>query len=323
METSANLQKQLSEQTIAVVIPCFRVAESIGRVIEHLPDWIDHIIIVDDCCPQQSGRVAQQSSDPRVSVLFHPKNQGVGGAVKTGYRRALELDCQIVVKMDGDDQMDPAYLPALLEGLLAGRADYAKGNRFGDFGALRSMPKHRLIGNNLVSFMAKAFSGYWNVMDPANGYTAICRRVLAKLNLAKISSRYFFETDMLFHLNLVNAVVQDVPMAARYGDEVSSFKAREALLQFPPRLAYGIGKRILLRYFIYDFNMASVYLLLGVPMFLWGLIFGILQWVDSYRHGVPKTAGTVMLAALPLIIAFEMLLGAISIDIQNVPRKTK
>ena len=305
----------------AVVIPCYNVADHIREVILTLPSGLDHIIVVDDACPQHSGKIVEEIADDRIHLLYHEKNQGVGGAVLTGYQKALDLGCDIVVKMDGDGQMDPACLEDLIEPLVRDEADYTKGNRFHDFQALRSMPKIRLIANNIMSFSAKVFSGYWNIMDPANGYTAIHRRALEKLDLRKIARRYFFETDMLHHLYLINAAVQDIPMPAQYGDEKSSFTAREALFQFPPRLFYGLIKRIFLRYFIYDFNMASVYILLGLPLFLWGLIFGIVEWVDSYVTGAGKPAGTVMLAALPLIISFEMLLQAISIDIQLVPKK--
>lgn len=307
----------------AVVIPCYKVADHIREVILTLPSRLDHVIVVDDACPQHSGTIAEEMDDTRIHVIYHEKNQGVGGAVLTGYQKALELHCDVVVKMDGDGQMDPAGMDHLIEPLVRDEADYAKGNRFCDFKALRSMPKIRLIGNNIMSFSAKVFSGYWNVMDPANGYTAIHRRALEKLDLHKIARRYFFETDMLHHLYLTNAVVKDIPMPAQYGEEKSSFTAREALLQFPPRLFVGVIKRIFLRYFIYDFNMASVYILLGLPLFLWSLIFGILEWVDSYVTGMGKPAGTVMLAALPLIISFEMLLQAISIDIHMVPKKNR
>jgi len=305
----------------AVVIPCYKVARHIAEVIRGIPPHIEHVLVVDDACPQGSGRIAEQLGDPRVRVLYHPANQGVGAAMVTGYRQALELGCELVIKMDGDGQMDPHCLDPLIAPLVCGEADYAKGNRFSDLRALRAMPTVRLIGNNIMSFLVKAFSGYWNLMDPTNGYTAITRATLEKLDLNKLARRYFFESDLLLHLNLVNAVVRDVPMPARYGSETSSLRAREVLWSFPPRLVCGLLRRILLKYFIYDFNLASVYLLLGVPLFLWGVLFGLAEWLDSYARGVPKTAGTIMLAALPLIVSFEMLLQAIGIDIHSVPRK--
>lgn len=307
---------------IAVVIPCYRVSGTIRDVVLGIPELVDHILVVDDACPEGSGKIAEQAGRPNVTVLYHPQNRGVGGAMVTGYQKALELGCDLVIKMDGDGQMDPAYMESLIRPLISCQADYTKGNRYTDFGALRTMPKIRLFGNNVLSFLEKVFSGYWNLMDPTNGYTAITRRTLEKLDLSKIANDYFFESHMLLHLNLIRAVVQDIPIPARYGNQNSSLCIWKTLVRFPPRLLAGLIKRIFLTYFIYDFNMASVYLLVGIPLLLWGVIFGAVEWIDSYVHGVPKTAGTIMVSALPLILSFEMLLQAIHIDIRNVPRKT-
>jgi len=309
--------------TIGVVIPCYRVAPTIRDVITTLPNVVDYIIIVDDACPDNSWKIVSDLKSDKILFFHHENNQGVGGAVITGYRKALELGCDIVIKVDGDGQMDPKYIPDLIRPLVEDEADYTKGNRFIDFHALRSMPKIRLIGNNVLSFLEKLVSGYWGIMDPTNGYTAIHRRVLSELNLKKIAKGYFFESHMLLHLNLVNAVVNDIPIPARYGDEMSSLKIGRSLIQFPPRLFYGLLKRIFFKYFIYDFNMASVYLLLGVPLFLWGVIFGACEWIDSFFSNEAKTAGTIMVAALPLILSVEMLLQAINIDIQNTPGRSK
>jgi glycosyltransferase involved in cell wall biosynthesis len=307
----------------AVVIPCFKVADSIRDVVCSIPATIDHIIVVDDKCPQGSGRIAEEIGDKRVIVIYHKQNQGVGAAVISGYKKALELGCDIFIKVDGDGQMDLKYIEPLIAPLIRDEADYTKGNRFMDFKALKCMPKARLVGNNVLSFLAKAFSGYWDIMDPTNGYTAIHKRVLQNLDLRKIANGYFFESDMLLNLNLINAVVKDVAMPAKYGDENSSLTIRKALLKFPSRLLYGFMKRILLKYFIYDFNMASVYILIGVPMFIWGVVFGAVEWIDSYVNNVLKTTGTIMLSVLPLIISFEMLLQAVGIDISLVPKRKK
>ncbi|MBC8468067.1 MAG: glycosyltransferase family 2 protein [Planctomycetes bacterium] len=308
---------------IAVIVPCYRVSGTIEEVISILPNMIDHIIVIDDACPDNSGRFVEGLGYDKVDVIYHKRNQGVGGAVMTGYLKAMELGCDIVVKMDGDGQMDPAYLCDLIEPLKKNEADYTKGNRFVDFKMLRTMPKVRLLGNNILSFFEKVFSGYWHIMDPTNGYTAIHRNILEKLDLSKIARGYFFESHMLLHLNLINAVVKDVPIPARYGTENSSLNICKTLISFPPRLILGLFKRIFLKYFIYDFNMASVYLVLGIPLFLWGIGFGLYHWLDSAFSGNPKTAGTIMVAALPLILSVEMLLQAVNIDIQNTPRRTK
>lgn len=305
----------------AVVIPAYKVADKIKDVILSIPEEIEHIIVVDDKCPESSGAEAVKLNDKRVTVLYHDRNTGVGGAVVTGYRKAVELGCDVVVKVDGDGQMDVKYLPALIAPILCGEADYTKGNRFMDFRALKMMPAVRLFGNSILSFLVKMASGYWNIIDPTNGYTAISRGVLDKLNPGRLSKRYFFESDMLIHLNIINAVVKDVNIPARYGNEKSSLSIPKIIVQFPPKLIQGFVKRVFLKYYVYDFNMASVYILVGLPMFTFGFVLGVLEWLDSLIYGTAKPAGTIMLVALPIIVSFQMLLQAISIDISSIPRK--
>jgi dolichol-phosphate mannosyltransferase len=306
---------------IAVVVPAYLVTNHLRAVLTGIPQNIDHIIVVDDACPELSGKEAEKVDDDRILVIYNKINLGVGGAVIAGYKKALELDCDIIVKIDGDGQMDPRYIPALIEPLLGNEADYTKGNRFMDFKSLKAMPKLRLFGNSVLSFLLKIASGYWNIIDPTNGYTAIHRRVLDKLNLDGISRRYFFESDMLINLNIIKAVVHDIAIPARYGNEKSSLNITRIIFQFPPKLLKGLFKRIFLKYFIYDFNMASVYIILGAPMFLFGTVYGIIEWMDSIVYGTAKTAGTIMLIALPIIVSFQMLLQAVDIDIHSIPRK--
>lgn len=309
---------------IGVVIPAFKVHKQICGVIQSLPPTVDYIIVVDDKCPHFSGKEAQKLSNKRLEVLYHERNTGVGGAMVTGYKRAIELACDVVIKIDGDGQMDASYIDKLIVSLLNGEADYTKGNRFMNSNVLKIMPKIRLFGNSLLSFLVKITSGYWNVMDPTNGYTAIRREVLEKLELNKLSKRFFFEIDMLIHLNIINAVVKDISMIPKYGDEKSSLSVWKVIIQFPLDLLKGFVKRIFLKYFIYDFNMASVDILLGVPMFFLGIIFGLIEWRDSVVHGTAKPIGTIMLLTLSITLAFQMLLQAVNIDISLTPkRRTK
>lgn len=246
-----------------------------------------------------------------------------GGAVVTGYKKALELDTDIVVKIDGDGQMDINYMQQLIQPLLDGRADYTKGNRFTDFKALRKMPKIRLFGNSGLSFLVKAASGYWNMMDPTNGYTAINKHALGELDLDNLAKRYFFESDMLINLNIENAVVIDVDIPAKYGDEKSSLSITKTLFGFPPKLFKGLCKRIFLKYFVYDFNMLSLYLFMGLPMVLFGTVWGIVKWMEAIVSNTETTTGTVMLAVLPIILGTQFLLQAIQIDMNNIPRKNR
>lgn len=306
--------------SIAVVIPSYKVSKYIENVIAEIPDFINHIIIVDDKCPQESGKLAESLSNARVTVLYHEINQGVGAAVISGYKKAVEVGADIVVKIDGDGQMDLTYMKTLIQPILDGKADYTKGNRFFDFKALHQMPKIRLLGNSGLSFLVKAASGYWNMMDPTNGYTAIHRAIIENLELDKIAKRYFFESDMLINLNIENAVVIDIPIPAKYGDEQSSLSITRALFGFPQKLFKGLCKRILFKYFIYDFNMLSVYLLMGIPMVIFGGLFGLYHWVVA-SGTLPTPVGTVMLSVLPIILGTQFLLQAVQIDMTNIPKK--
>lgn len=311
------------ESKIGVVIPTYKAIDHIQAVINGLPEWIDQIIIVDDNCPQGTGNFVHEKfkSEARIHLVFHDNNQGVGAATVSGYKRALALGCNIIVKMDSDNQMDPKYLEKLINPIINNSAGYSKGNRFVDFKALKAMPLGRLLGNSVLSFMVKASSGYWNIMDPTNGYTAVSRSVLSIINLDKLEKRYFFESDFLINLNIQNIVISDVAIPARYGDEISSLSIWSTLFKFPPKLFKGIVKRFFYKYLIYDFNMASVYVLLGLPMFLWGLIFGLTKWIQNAIIMVETNTGTVMLSVLPLILGTQFLLAAISIDIESTPGK--
>lgn len=311
-----------NNQKTAVVIPTYKAAAHLEDVIRGLPEMIDHIIVVDDKCPQNTGKIAveMQKTDTRIVVLFHEENQGVGGAVITGYKKALELGCHVVVKMDSDDQMDPVYLPDLISPVVEGKAGYTKGNRFVDFEALRAMPGFRLFGNSVLSFLVKACSGYWNLMDPTNGYTAISNTTLQKINLDKLSKRFFFETDMLIRLNIQNTVIKDVPIPARYGSEQSTLSIRNTMIRFPFLLLRGLTKRFILKYLIYDFNMASVYILTGMPMLLWGIFYGLFKWIENTINHVATPTGTIMLSVLPLILGTQFVIAAINIDINSTPK---
>jgi glycosyltransferase involved in cell wall biosynthesis len=299
---------------IAVVIPCYRVAKHIAQVIRGIPSWIETIVCVDDCSPDDSVTLIEQLNDPRVIIVRHAKNQGVGGALITGYRECLRLGVDIVVKMDGDDQMDPAALPALLDPLLRATADYAKGNRWADPEQLVQMPSLRRWGNLGLSFAVKVCSGYWNVFDPCNGYTAIRASVLQKIRFDRLAHDYFFETSMLLQLNLLGAVVCDVPIPARYGDEKSSLRIGRVLRRFPWALLKGLRYRIWQRHFVRDFGPFAMFLVFGLMLTTWGVVFGGYHWWRSYQTDIPTTAGTVMLAAMPFLMGFQLLLQAVVLD---------
>lgn len=306
---------------IAVVIPAYRAMAQIAGVIPRIPALVSAVYVVDDACPEGSGAAALKAEDPRLVVLLHEKNQGVGGATITGFRRALEDGADVVVKLDADGQMDAEFLPLLIAPLLSGEADYVKGNRFWDLESLAQMPRVRLAGNAVLSFITKFSTGYWNIFDPTNGYVAIRREALCRLPLDKISRRYFFESDLLFRLYTVRAVVHDVPMSARYGEEVSELRPQRVVLEFLFKHTRNLVKRLFYSYFLRDFNIASVELTAGVTMTLVGAGIGAAAWIRGALEGRPATAGTVMLGALPVILGTQLLLAFLQFDYQNVPKK--
>jgi glycosyltransferase involved in cell wall biosynthesis len=303
------------------VIPCYRVEREIHTVLTNLPGYLKHIIIVDDASPDKTSEIVRTyaQKDRRILLICHERNQGVGGAVITGFRKALELGAQIIVKVDGDGQMDTAYLPNLLTPLIEGRADYTKGNRFRDFQALQKMPLVRRMGNMTLGFLTKAATGYWTLLDPANGFLAIRSNVLAQLLLDHIDRGFFFETSMLANLYLIKAVVKDIPMPARYQGEMSNLAVHRVLLEFPLKLLRTFIRRLILKNLIYDFSMESIYIFAGLPLLLFGLIFGITRWVSYASRNIPAPTGTVMLPTLSVLLGVQFIIAAIEIDLRSTP----
>lgn len=310
------------QPAIAVVIPSYKVKTHILGLLARIGPECSRIYVVDDCCPDGSGDyVKGRNLDPRVVVLKNQVNLGVGGAVMRGYQQAIADGMDIIVKLDGDGQMDPALIPDFVSPILSGEADYTKGNRFFDLEEIATMPKVRLFGNAILSFMTKMSSGYWDLFDPTNGYTAIHRDVAQRLPFGKISRRYFFETDMLFRLNTLRAVVVDVPMDARYGDEVSGLHIRKIVGEFLFKHARNFVKRIFYNYYLRDMSLASIELPLGIAMILSGVLYGGIHWIESIQRGTATPAGTVMLAAVLLLIGLQFTLAFIAYDIASVPRR--
>ncbi|MEO6823752.1 MAG: glycosyltransferase family 2 protein [Nitrosospira sp.] len=308
------------ENKIAVVIPSFRVKSHINKVLSSIGLEVWRIYVVDDCCPDESGNfVRQNCRDPRVQVLWNKQNLGVGGAVLAGYRAAIADGANVIVKIDGDGQMDPALLPLFVAPIIAGEADYTKGNRFYNLENVRSMPPVRLIGNAVLSFMTKFSSGYWNIFDPTNGYTAIHANVIRILPLEKIKKRYFFESDMLFRLNTVRAKVMDIPMLARYAEEESNLNVHKVITEFFWHNIANGCKRIFYSYFLRDFSVATLELIFGLILLIGGGIFGAVEWYIHARQSTFASTGTVMLSALPVLSGLQLLLAFINYDVATVP----
>ena len=305
---------------IAIVIPCYKVRDKVLAVIESVPALAEKIYVVDDACPQLSGKhVEENCRDPRVVVLRMERNSGVGGATLRGFAQAFADGADIAVKLDGDGQMRVEYLPDLLAPITAGRADFSKGNRFFDLKRLEQMPWVRRVGNIGLSLLTKFASGHWHVSDPTNGYIAIHRAAYSRLSEHLIAKTYFFESSLLIYLNIIRATVVDVPIPARYGDEKSNLNVVRSLFEFPVKLLQHFCRRVWFRYFLLDINAASVFLAIGTLLFLSGASFAVYRWHEGAMSGVTQTSGTVALALTPTILGAQMILQAILIDIITPP----
>lgn len=308
---------------VAVAIPAYKAVASIAAVIADIPAAVDWIIVVDDASPDGVATAVRALLDPRIRLIVHDKNQGVGGAMKTAYRAALEAGADVVVKMDADGQMDPRYLADLVAPAAAGDAGYVKGNRLWSWTSAKGMPRERLFGNLFLSLATKAASGYWNIFDPTNGFTAIRADVLRRLDFDAIENRYYFETNMLVELHLRRIPVQDVLMEARYQGETSSLSVAGASLEFAVRLVRSLSRRILLEYFVLDMRPGTLFGIVGALGVLFGTTFGIYHWRLGEQIGSSSLPGTVMVAAIPVIVGAQLLVQAIALDIaesRNFPR---
>jgi len=307
---------------ITVILPCYKSSAMVLGVIDRIPADVTEIIVVDDCCPEGSGKlVAQECRDERVKVITHTENRGVGAAMKTGFTEALKGGSEVMVKIDSDGQLAPEILQRFVAPILKGNADYCKGNRFYDIESLGDMPKIRLFGNSALSFMTKFSSGYWSLMDPTNGYIAVHRKVLENIPIEKLEDRFFFETDLLFRMNTVNALVLDIPMDAVYNEEKSNLSVSRSIPSFLYKNIRLFAKRIFYNYFLRDFSIASLHLVMGFLLFFGGLLFGIERHLNFKALNLETPGGTQVLTAILMLIGFQLLLSFLSHDMSREPTR--
>ncbi|MFP5246381.1 MAG: glycosyltransferase family 2 protein [Thermoanaerobaculia bacterium] len=317
------LLKKRPDVHVAAVIPAYNVAAELGGVLRQMPPLFRTIVVVDDASRDETAAIAERWAqlDPRILVVRHSVNRGVGGAMVTGFTKALELGADIIVKVDGDGQMPLWLAPQLVQPLIDGTADYTKGNRFRDFQAIRTMPLIRRIGNVALSFFSKAATGYWQCFDPTNGFVAIRADVLSQIPLKKVDPTYFFETSMLSHLYVLGAVVKEIPMPARYAGETSSLSVTRVVRQFPGRLLWSLIRRLVLKNFVYDFNLESFHLASGIPLLLAGVLYGGYHWWWYASRGLGAPTGTVVLSALLITLGVQLLIAAVNLALQAIPRE--
>jgi dolichol-phosphate mannosyltransferase len=308
---------------LVCVIPSYRAARSIVDVVRDALEFVDRVIVVDDACPEASGAVVERAfrGDVRVECLFHTTNQGVGAATKTGMMRALDLRAQFVVKVDADGQMDPSFIPGMRDVLhMKPQLALVKGNRFRDTSVAREMPGIRLFGNSVLTLLARIATGLWSSTDPTNGYFMIRTSSLRRLRLASLSDRYYFEISLLAAVSMRRLEIAEMEMPAIYGAHPSSLNVLETAIDFPRRLCATFVKRLLWQYVVSDMNVGSVMLVLGSLLVGIAVVYGGLSWIETIHSGIARTPGTVMLAFLPFITGFQLLVNALIYDVQFSPK---
>ena len=304
---------------IAVVVPAFNEEALIATTVSTVPDLVDHVLLVDDASTDATADKARAAGDERLEVITHERNRGVGGAVITGHRRAVEIGADVSVVMAGDAQMDPEYLPALLDPIADDGYDFAKADRFFDFGSYEGMPRARVIGNVLVGFLAKASTGYWHLFDPLNGYTAIRTDPLRRLPLHRIRQDYSFECDLLGYLNIIHAKGKDVPVPAVYGEERSGIRLFRAGRKLLWSLWKGFWRRMMWKYLLWSFSPIAIFLFAGLALCLWGVGFGI--GITVATLGPPEaSAATVLISVGPLLVGINLLIVAWVLDVLESPK---
>lgn len=304
---------------IGIVVPSYNEGELIQKTINGIPAFVDEIVAIDDKSTDDTNKklLSLKKTNKKLIVITHKKNTGVGGSIIDGYKKLLDDKIDIVAVMAGDNQMDPYYLPSLLDKLIVENFDMAKGNRFMHANQLRSMPVYRFVGNIFVTFLTKLASGYWSIFDSWNGYVASKTTALRLIDFEKIKKRYDFEISMLINLNIVGAKVVDVPIPAVYGTEISDLKTFKVLPSLLRTFFLGFWKRVFYKYIFFNTHPVAVFLLLGLPLQLIGIIIGMWSILVSGGH---PTASTTLLAVIPFILGFQLVLTAIITDIQNEPK---
>ena len=304
------------------MIPSFKPGKRLIEVLSQIPGFVDSVIVVDDACPESSGAMVQRLCDdnPRLHVIYNEVNLGVGGATMRGFELAVANGADIVVKIDADGQMDPSNILNLVSPLVTGDADFAKGNRLYRTDSFSEIPVSRLIGNAFLTLLTKVSSGYWHLADPVNGFIGVNTVVLGLIDVQKIDKRFFFETDLLFRLNLAKAVAVDIPMAPIYRDEASNLSPVQEAFPFLYKNLRNLCKRLFYQYYLRDFSVASIELPLGLILLSFGIFYGLSEWVVAAENGIPASPGTVMLAGLTFLVGLQFLLAFVNADVASVPK---
>ncbi len=303
---------------IAVVVPAYNEEELIGEVLDGIPDYVAKVYVVDDGSADMTGAIVDDYAhrDPRFVAIHHNPNRGVGAAITTGYLQAVEDGMDIAAVMAGDNQMDPTYLPDLLDPIVDGRADYTKGNRLINEAYRTGMPPLRSFGNSLLTFLTKVASGYWQMMDPQNGYTAISTKALAELPLDSVYQGYGYCNNLLVWLNIHNMTVRDVAIPARYGREKSKIRYSTYIPRVSKLLLGNFLFRLKTKYIQMGFHPLAFFYAAGAVLTPIGMIGGLVTLWEKFVMGVPVLFVHGVLSFLVFMMGMQFLFFAMLFDMQ-------
>lgn len=306
---------------IAAVIPAYNEEKNIATVINSIPQFVDYVIVINDKSTDGTAEIIKLLHDgTRVFALHNSTNLGVGGTRVAGFTHVLtQTDADIIVNIDGDGQMDLTYLPTLLDPIINGY-DFSKGNRFYTTTSFTGMPSYRIAGNIMLTFLNKISTGYWSVFDPQNGYTAIKTTTLKKIDLTRLSLGYSFENDFIGNLSLINATIKDVDIPAIYGNETSSINLKTVIPEIITTLTKILIKRFWYKYILRSFSPIAIFVIVGIPLLLFSLIFGTYIVLNAIGPN-EVSAANAALTSLTFSTGFMTLLAALVLDILNEPKK--
>ncbi len=305
---------------IIAVVPCYRSAHIAPKVVSDIIKYVDFVVCVDDLCPDKTGLIIQnQVKSDKLRVIFHKRNKGVGGATKTGIKIAESLGAEIIVKIDSDGQMDASYIPNLIDPIINKTSEYTKGNRFRNIAVLMKMPKIRLIGNIILSFITKLSTGYWELFDPTNGFIAFNTKILSRIEYEKTDNRYFFETDLLFRAGLCDVLISEIEIPAIYKNEKSGLNPFiESIRYFISHIIIFI-KRIIYQYFLIDFNPGSLSFFLGFLGTIYTLFSGLRSIIYYKSLNIESPLGMKILFLTSAIISVQLFISFMYYDSTQRP----
>ena len=305
----------IGKHSIGVAIPCYMSGKQAIKTVQQTLKFADYIVAIDDACPINTGKLIKSYvNSEKLYIIYNKVNQGVGGATKLGFDWLMKNNCDIILKIDSDGQMNPADIPKMCEPIIKQRCEATKGNRFTNLDKISRIPKIRLIGNIALSFITKLSTGYWELFDPTNGFIVFRKDVLERINLSKTDNRYFFETDLLFRCALKNIYIKNIEIDPIYNNVHSSVNPIKEFPNFFIKHIKLIFKRIFYQYIVLDFNPGSIELILSVFAGFYAIFLGLISVYKSNSTGILTSAGTVSLFTISMIICVQLLVSFLYYD---------